>query len=315
MIPADPGSPQIRDPGPQIWDPESRIAANESRVPDRGPISIIDTLIQEGVFMFKTNLFKPTEAHRIVQRKGRYYLLEYEKDLSVSPDTAATAFFASQMNIRKRQAIVELNDDGGVIIQAGTMQMMIGNLQAATNIKGAGDLMKKFVGSKVTGETAIKPRYQGKGLLVLEPTYKYVIFEDLAEWGGNIVIEDGLFLACDDSVNMKVTARTNLSSAVLGGEGLFNTALTGRGIAVLESPVPAEELIYVDLENDIIRIDGSMAIAWSNTLNFTVERTTSTLIGSAASGEGLVNVYRGTGRVLIAPVARNKNIAVPKKTK
>ena len=27
-------------------------------------------------------------------------------------------------------------------------------------------------------------------------------------------------------------------------------------------------------------------------------------IGSAASGEGLVNVYRGTGRVLLAPVAK-----------
>ena len=65
----------------------------------------------------------------------------------------------------------------------------------------------------------------------------------------------------------------------------------------------------------MIRIDGNMAIAWSNTLDFTVERTTSTLIGSAASGEGLVNVYRGTGRVLIAPVANNMRIAVPKATK
>ena len=31
--------------------------------------------------------------------------------------------------------------------------------------------------------------------------------------------------------------------------------------------------------------------------------TGTSLIGSAASGEGLVNVYRGTGRVLMAPVA------------
>ena len=28
------------------------------------------------------------------------------------------------------------------------------------------------------------------------------------------------------------------------------------------------------------------------------------LIGSAASGEGLVNVYRGTGKVLLAPVTK-----------
>ena len=45
-----------------------------------------------------------------------------------------------------------------------------------------------------------------------------------------------------------------------------------------------------------------MAIAWSNSLTFTVEKTTRSLMGSAASGEGFVNVYRGTGRILIAPV-------------
>ena len=66
--------------------------------------------------------------------------------------------------------------------------------------------------------------------------------------------------------------------------------------------VPREELIAIDLENDTVKIDGSYAIAWSAGLQFTVERTTKTLVGSAASGEGLVNVYRGTGRILMAPV-------------
>ncbi|MCF0246168.1 MAG: AIM24 family protein, partial [Ileibacterium sp.] len=251
--------------------------------------------------MIRTNLFASTDARRVVSKEGRYSLVEYEKDMSVSPDMAMKAYYASKMNVRKRQVIAQLNNDGGVILQAGAMQMMIGNLEASSNIKGAGDLMRKFMGSTVTGESAVKPRYVGSGLLVLEPTYNYIIFEDLANWNGNMCIEDGMFLACDDSVNIQVTARSNLSSALLGNEGLFNTALTGRGIAVLESPVPAEELIVVELENDTIKIDGSMAIAWSNNLQFTVERTTNSLIGSAASGEGLVNVYRGTGRILIAP--------------
>ena len=262
--------------------------------------------------MIKTNLFQPTEAHRIVEKHGRFSLLEYEKALSVSPDLASKAYFSSKMNIRKRQVIAELNNDGGIVLQSGAMQLMIGQLRAATNVKGAGDLMRKFVGSKVTGESAIKPHYEGTGLIVLEPTYKYVLFEDLSRWNGNMVIEDGMFLACDDSISMKVSARSSLSSAVLGGEGLFNTSLSGSGVAVLESPVPADELIIVDLEKDVIRIDGNMAIAWSNSLEFTVERTTTTLIGSAASGEGLVNVYRGTGRVLIAPVAKNPGIPIPK---
>jgi len=56
------------------------------------------------------------------------------------------------------------------------------------------------------------------------------------------------------------------------------------------------------LENDVMKIDGNMAVAWSGSLNFTVEKSGKSLIGSAASGEGLVNVYRGTGKVLLAPV-------------
>jgi len=46
-----------------------------------------------------------------------------------------------------------------------------------------------------------------------------------------------------------------------------------------------------------------MAIAWSNSLKFTVERSAKSLVGSAMSKEGLVNVYRGTGKVLMAPTA------------
>lgn len=38
-----------------------------------------------------------------------------------------------------------------------------------------------------------------------------------------------------------------------------------------------------------------MAVAWSNSLSFTVKHSGESLIGSAASEEGLVNVYRGTG--------------------
>ena len=88
-------------------------------------------------------------------------------------------------------------------------------------------------------------------------------------------------------------------------QGLFNLSLMGQGTVALESPVPASEIVTVDLENDELKVDGNFAIAWTNGLQFTVERSTKTLIGSAASGEGLVNVYRGTGRVLLAPVAAN----------
>lgn len=252
--------------------------------------------------MFNTNALAQTDNRAITQTKGNFAVLEFGKDLSVAPSTATNAYFCWQMGVRKKQVVANLTGQNSVICQAGAMQMMLGDLQAGTDIKGVGDMFGKLLSSKVTGESAVKPKYQGVGQLILEPTYKHIILEDLADWNGSIVLDDGLFLACDGSLNISTVMRTNLSSAVAGGEGLFNTCLTGQGIAVLESPVPREELIVIDLQNDVAKIDGNFAIAWSNSLQFTVERTTKTLIGSAASGEGLVNVYRGTGRILVAPV-------------
>ena len=76
----------------------------------------------------------------------------------------------------------------------------------------------------------------------------------------------------------------------------------------IESDCPKEELIEITLENDVLKIDGNFAIAWSKSLEFTVERSGKSLLGSAASGEGLVNVYRGTGKVLMMPTGKMPNV-------
>ena len=123
-----------------------------------------------------------------------------------------------------------------------------------------------------------------------------------------VVLDDGLFLACESSLKHKAVMRSNFSSAVAGGEGLFNLSLNGSGVFCIESECPKEELIEITLQDDVLKVDGNHAIAWSKSLEFTVERSGKTLIGSAASGEGLVNVYRGTGKVLMMPTAKMINI-------
>lgn len=238
---------------------------------------------------------------RVLEELGPFTVFEYLRDLSVSPVNAATAYFASEMNVRRRQVICDLKK-ANITLQAGAMQWMVGNVNATTGIKGVGDLFGKAIRGKATGESAIKPEYTGDGTLVLEPTYKYILLEDVADWNGSLILEDGLFLACDSKLTHKAVMRSNLSSAVAGGEGLFNLGLSGSGVVALECPCPREELIEIYLQDDVLKIDGNMAIAWSGSLNFTVERSGKTLIGSAASGEGLVNVFRGTGKVLMAPV-------------
>ena len=244
------------------------------------------------------------DNRKFIKSIGNFHVLEYMQDASVSPMNAMNEYFMSKMNVRRRQVVIDIDKNHSAIIQAGAMQWMGGHVEATSGVKGIGDLFGKAIKGDVTKETAVKPEYVGEGCLVLEPTYKYIILVDMAKWGATgMTIEDGMFLACDANVKNKVVARKNLSSAVLGGEGLFNLSLQGDGVAALESNVPEEELIEVVLENDELKIDGNLAVCWSSNLDFTVERTTKTLVGSAVSGEGLVNVYRGTGRVLMCPVA------------
>lgn len=244
------------------------------------------------------------ENRKYAKSIENFHVLEYVQDASVSPMNAMNEYFMSKMNVRRRQVVIDIDKDHSAVIQAGAMQWMGGNVQATSGVKGIGDFLGKALKGAVTKETAVKPEYVGEGCLVLEPTYKYIILVDIGKWGpAGMTIEDGMFLACDANVKSKVVARKNLSSAVLGSEGLFNLSLHGNGVAALESNVPEDELIEVILENDELKIDGNLAVCWSSNLDFTVERSTKTLVGSAVSGEGLVNVYRGTGRVLMCPVA------------
>ena len=253
--------------------------------------------------MFQIRNFTDNDDVRTLESRGAFTVVEYLRDLSVSPSSAQTAYYCNEMNVRKRQVICALSK-ASITLQAGAMQWTAGNVNATTGLKGVGDLFGKAVRGKVTGESAIKPEYTGDGILVTEPTYRYNLLEDLNDWNGSIVLDDGLFLASESTLKHKAVMRSNFSSAVAGGEGLFNLGLTGSGVVCLESNSPREELIEITLQNDVLKIDGNMAIAWSGSLEFTVERSGKTLLGSAASGEGLVNVYRGTGKVLLAPVAR-----------
>ena len=251
--------------------------------------------------MYQIRNFFDNDDVKVIDSLSAFSVIEYQKDLSVMPETAMQAYFASQMNVRKRQVVCDIAKSN-VTVQAGAMQWMVGDVRATTGLKGVGDLFGKAMRGSVTGESAIKPEYTGNGTLVLEPTYKHILLVDLKDWNGSIVLDDGLFLACESTLKHKAVMRSNISSAVLGNEGLFNLGIQGQGIVCLESPCPREELVEIWLDNDVLKVDGNFAIAWSGSLDFTVERSGKTLLGSAASGEGLVNVYRGTGKVLLAPV-------------
>lgn len=251
------------------------------------------------------------DNRKVLNEKGMFKVIEHQRDLSVSSLTAQAAYFASEMKVRLRQVEINLDGNMSVKTQAGAMQMILGNVEMATGVTGAKGFFGAMVKAAVTDETAVKPEYTGVGQVILEPTYKHILLQNVADWGaGGLVIEDGMFLASEGSVVHEVIKNTqDLGTALLSSEGLYNLCFTGSGVVALESHVPFEELVEYELDNDVLKVDGSMAVCWSGSLKFSVEKTTKSLLGSLASGEGLVNVYRGTGKVWVSPVAGTANSA------
>ena len=237
---------------------------------------------------------------KCIAEGGVFSIYEHQHDLSVDSNTAMNSYFMEQMNVKKRQVLCKL-DNSTVKLQAGAMQWITGDVEMDSGVSGAKDFFGKLVKGAVTGESAVKPLYTGTGCVMLEPTYNFLLIEDVASWGKGIVLDDGLFLACEGNIQESINKRSDVATALLSGEGIFNLTLSGNGFCVLESPVPREELVEFELDNDVLKIDGNMAIAWSSSLQFTTENASKSIVGSTLSGEGVVNVYRGTGKVLVAP--------------
>lgn len=247
------------------------------------------------------------DIRHIICSAGCFAVLEYERDASVTAKTAGEERMKAAMGVRRRQLMVKLNGENSVTMEAGAMQWTAGNVRLTSGFRNTKEVVRRLWHSAVTDESIVKPRYEGEGLIVLEPTYKHILLQDVGRFGPQgMTISDGMFLACDENITIGTTARKSVSSTALGNEGFFNTNLVGNGVAALKSDIPQVELMEIRLDgmDDELRLDGSMAICWSTGLSFTVETSSKSLINSAINKEGLVNVYRGKGIVLISPVAQ-----------
>lgn len=249
----------------------------------------------------KTNVNMNNTLTKLSEFKNEstFQVLEYE-ELKGGSDVK-TAFMLSYMreaNIKLRQLRIVLSG-GGVYTEANALSFMRGPIEVSTNTGGLFSLSKKFVSSKISGEPVIKPHYKGVGEILLEPSFGHYAMLELEN--EEIIIDDSLFFAAEDSIEMGITAMKTVSSALFGTEGLFQTKLKGTGIVVLEIPVPETEVFKYSLVDDVLKIDGNFSVLRTGGITFTVEKTTKTLIGSGFSGEGLLNVFRGTGEVWLMP--------------
>lgn len=177
--------------------------------------------------------------------------------------------------------------------EAGAMHYMIGNVTIESKMPTAAGLLKSFV----TQETVFRPTYTGTGDVYFGPP-TLGCYTQMPLSGEAWVLDKGAYVCSDMGIEVGVFTNKAITG-LLGGEGFFQTKVEGKGQLIIHSAGPLEA---VDLQNGRLVVDGNFAVARQASLNFSVQKATKGLFSSMTSGEGLVSVIEGTGRVLIAPV-------------
>ncbi len=197
-----------------------------------------------------------------------------------------------------KQVKVTLNDSG-VIVEPGALYFHKGNIKCDANIGGVGGLAKKMLKNKLTNESAFNPLYKGTGEVFLEPSFSHFLAVTLDN--GTIIVDKGIFYCSESSLDVGVASQKNITAGLFGGEGWFQTKISGTGTCILESPVPMGEILKYTLDNERLQVDGNFALLRSDSVKFSVERSGKGIAGKLTSGEGLLQTFEGTGTVWLAP--------------
>ena len=223
-----------------------------------------------------------------------YKFLSGIKDVS----TAQAVFFANQNGLQLKQVRITLNK-GEAMIEAGALHFMQGQIEVENKIDGMAGIGKAVINKFIIKEATFMPRYRGTGEIYLEPSFGHFMIYQLNN--EEIIVDKGMFYCSEGSLNVGVAVQKNISSALFGGEGFFQTQIKGAGICVFELPVPRDEVLCVHLNNETLKVDGNFALMRTGKIDFTVEKSTKGILGTLTSGEALLQTFRGTGKVWLAP--------------
>lgn len=231
-----------------------------------------------------------------------FEVLEFDNlDGASDPAMAMALYFAKQSGLKSRIVRIKLNNSS-IKTEAGALYYSKGNFVSDTKIGGVGGFFKKGISGALTSESLVKPSYKGSGEIYLEPSFKHYYFMELNN--ETIIIDKGVFYCCSDSLELKAASQKNVSSAVLGGEGIFQLRVSGTGVLVLELSIPKNEIVEYELDGtEELKVDGDFSFARTASVNFTVTKSQKSLFKSAMSGEGFLNTYTGTGKVWLAPTS------------
>jgi len=183
--------------------------------------------------------------------------------------------------------------DEAVRAESGALHYMRGHIEMTVATPSVGGFLK----SLVTSENIFRPTYQGTGEIFFGPPIfgEYAILDlNQEEW----ILEQGSYVCSELAIEVGAW-RNKALTALLGGEGWFQTTVKGTGKVVMQAP---GEVQRIELRGEKLSVDGRFALARTSGLKFEVQKASRSIMGTVTSGEGLLSTFEGTGAVLIAPV-------------
>lgn len=215
---------------------------------------------------------------------------------SADARTAEQLFFLREAGMRLKAVRLAL-DGGKARVEPGALYWMKGKLEMKTSTGGG--ILRAAARRLTSGESFFVNELHGRGEAMLEPTYGHFILVDLED--DALIVDKGMFYAGVGDLDVGASMQRNLGAGVFGGEGWFQTKISGTGIVALFSPVPMAELVEVDLANERLAVDGNFALMRTGDIRFTVEKSSKSWLATSVSGEGLLQIFEGTGKVWLAP--------------
>ena len=246
--------------------------------------------------MSGTDNFTVIESEQIAG--AVFDVVRYEKLLgSDDLNVAEKIFFANQANIHLKMVRVTLTN-GELLLEPSALYFMKGHLQLESTTGGgiAKGLMRKFL----TGETLFQSRIKGSGEVFLEPSFGHYLLFNIEN--DALIFDKSSFYCASGGIEVSAKLQSNISSALFGGEGFFQTQASGTGIVVLVSPVPVAELVVYELAaGEKLSVDGNFAFVRTASVSFHAEMSSKSIFGTVVSGELLLQTFTGPGMVWLAP--------------
>ena len=203
---------------------------------------------------------------------------------------------------------VKLKRGEKIFAESNAMVTMDATLELKGKMQGGlmSSLVRRFANEESFFMQSIAAT-SGDGDTLLSPNLPGDI-EILTVGPQQYLLNDGVFLAGTDGVEMQIQTQ-GIGQALLGGTGGFFIMKTSGHGTLAVSGFGSIFALDVTAGNDVI-IDNFHVVAWDAKLTYNIATSTAKsgflagVIGSLTSGEGIVNRFSGTGKVYVC--SRNR---------